>query len=144
MLSNEGRHWAITSALELEGKITIHPDSVSQINYEYLSEFPIDKILKTLPTKLNSNLIKDDYNGSLNILYTDTDEKFSLTFRNNIMVVSEGLTDDPWDVISLDTETHKMILTKQLSMIDAYNSGDLIFNGNIDDLQWYYDVFDRY
>jgi alkyl sulfatase BDS1-like metallo-beta-lactamase superfamily hydrolase len=141
MISSDGRHWALTSALELEGKITIDPNGFTQTSPEQLAELPIEKLLKSLSPKLNPEPVQD-LNGALNVIYTDTGKEFSLIFRNNILVVTEGLDDDPWDTLSLDTDTHKKILTKQLSIIDAFNSGLVNFDGTLEDLQWYYDVFD--
>jgi len=141
MLSADGRHWALTSALELEGKITIEQNAFTQTSPEQLAELPIEKLLKLLPTKLNQELVQGQ-NGNLNIIYTDTGEEYFLTFRNNILVVTKGLADNPWDTISLDTDTHKKILIKQLSMIDALDSGLVHFNGELEDLQWYSDVFE--
>ena len=141
MISSDGRHWALTSALELEGKITIDPNGFTQTSPEQLAELPIEKLLKSLSPKLNPEPVQN-VNGALNVIYTDTGKEFSLIFRNNILVVTEGLDDDPWDTLSLDTDTHKKILTKQLSIIDAFNSGLVKFDGTLEDLQWYYDVFD--
>jgi len=141
MISSDGRHWALTSALELEGKITIDPNGFTQTSPEQLAVIPIEKLLKTLSPTLNQEFVQG-MNGALNVIYTDTGKEFSLIFRNNILVVTEDLVDAPWDIISLDTDTHKKILTKQLSMIDAFDSGLVGFDGDLDDLQWYYDVFD--
>jgi len=141
MISSDGRHWALTSALELEGKITIDPNGFTQTSLEQLAVIPIEKLLKTLSPTLNQEFVQG-VNGALNVIYTDTGKEFSLIFRNNILVVTEDLVDNPWDIISLDTDTHKKILTKQLSMIDAFDSGLVGFDGDLDDLQWYYDVFD--
>ena len=141
MISSDGRHWALTSALELEGKITIDPNGFTQTSPEQLAVIPIEKLLKTLSPTLNQESVQG-VNGALNVIYTDTGKEFSLIFRNNILVVTEDLVDNPWDIISLDTDTHKKILTKQLSMIDAFDSGLVGFDGDLDDLQWYYDVFD--
>jgi len=140
MISSDGRHWALTSALELEGKITIDPNGFTQTSPEQLAELPIEKLLKSLSPILNQEFVQG-MNGALNVIYTDTGKEFSLIFRNNILVVTEDLVDDPWDIISLDTDTHKKILTKQLSMIDAFDSGLVGFDGDLDDLQWYYDAF---
>jgi len=142
MLSADARHWALTSALELEGKITIDPSAFSQTSPEQLAELPIKKLLKSLSTKLNQELVQNLY-GALNIIYTDTGEKYSLIFRNNILVVTEDLFVDPWNTISLDTDTHKKILTKQLSIIDALDFGLIDFDGDHEDLEWYSNVFDK-
>lgn len=142
MLSSDGRHWALSTALELEGKITIDPNVISQNSPEQLAEVPIKKLLNSLSVKLNPELLNEDWDGALNIIYTDTDEQYSLIFRNQILVVTEGLVDSPWDTMSIDTNTHKKILVKQLSATDAFNSGLLKFDGTLEDLEWYSDIFD--
>lgn len=142
MLSSDGRHWALSTALELEGKITIDPNVISQNSPEQLAKLSIKKLLQSLPVKLNPELLNEDWNGALNIVYTDTGEQYSLIFRNQILIVTEGLVDNPWDTMSIDTNTHKKILVKQLSATDAFNSGLLEFDGTLEDLEWYSNVFD--
>jgi len=142
MLSSDGRHWALSTALELEGKITIDPNEIPQNSPEQLAELPIEKLLQSLSVKLKPELLGEDWDGALNIIYTDTGEQHSLIFRNQILIVTEGLVDDPWDTMSIDTNNHKKILVKQLSATDAFNSGLLEFDGTLEDLEWYSDVFD--
>jgi len=141
MLSVDGRNWALTSALELEGKIIIDSNiAAAQTSPEQLAEIPIEKLLKSLSTKIDPDKIhgKTLY---LEISYTDTGEEYSLIIDNDILTVTEGI-DDPYNVLSLDTETHKKILTQNISIFDAIDSGLVDFDGRISDLELFLNAFD--
>jgi len=145
MSSDDSRHWTLTKALELEGKIIVDSSKFSQTSTEQLAELPIEKILDILPTKVIAEKV-NGWNEILNVHYTDIDAGYSLHIRNNILDVTKGLSTNPYYSISLDTDTHKKILTKQLSMADAINSGKMKFQGDLegstDDFKMFLDAFD--
>jgi alkyl sulfatase BDS1-like metallo-beta-lactamase superfamily hydrolase len=128
MLSADGRHWALTSALELEGKIIIDPSGFTQTSPEQLAGLPINNLLKLLPTRLNAEEVSG-WDEDLNLSYTDTGEEYFLHIRNNILRVTEGLQDAHYD-LTLDTVSHKKILTNQISLIDAIDSGLVNFESD--------------
>jgi len=145
MPSDDSRHWTLTKALELEGKIIVDSSKFSQTSTEQLAELPIDEILDILPTKVIAEKV-NGWNEILNVHYTDINAGYSLHIRNNILDVTKGLSTNPYYSISLDTDTHKKILTKQLSMADAINSGKMKFQGDLkgstDDFKMFLDAFD--
>ena len=140
MLSADARHWALTSALELEGKITINPNDFSQTSSEQLAELPVGKLLKLLPTRLNAEEVQG-WDEDLNISITDTGEGYFLHIRNNILSVTDGLQ-DAHSAITLDSDTYKKIITKQLSLLDAIDSGLVDFYGDSEFIHKFLSVFD--
>ncbi len=140
MLSADARHWALTSALELEGKITINPNDFSQTSSEQLAELPVGKLLKLLPTRLNAEEVQG-WDEDLDISITDTGEGYFLHIRNNILSVTDGLQ-DAHSAITLDSDTYKKIITKQLSLLDAIDSGLVDFYGDSEFIHKFLSVFD--
>lgn len=131
--SFDARQLTITSALELEGKITINRDVVSQINSGQLAEIPIEKLLNALPTKLKSDKADGIYE-SIRIFYPDIDKSFTLHFRHNILAITESSDDDYRYKLILDAKTHKSIMSGELKLIDAINSKQIEFEGDIDNI----------
>jgi len=144
MLSADARHWALTSALVLEGKITIDPNAFSQTSPEQLAELPIEKILRTLPTKINpAKLVDADI--KLGLYYTDLDQGYTLHFRNGILaVIDEFETTNVYHSLTLDSETHKMIVSGHLSLIDGIESGLINSEGRVSDIEMMLDYFDPF
>ena len=141
MLSADARHWALTSALELEGKITINPNEFSQTSPEQLAELPIEKILKSLSPKLNP----EKTNGLsiyLELSYTDTGEEYTLYLFHDVLSVTQGIQDQPENLLTLDTFTHKKIITENLSIVDAIDSGLVDFDGSLRELELFLNAFD--
>ena len=130
--SFDARQLILTNALELEGKITIDHNA-TQINSEQLAEIPIEKLLYVLPTKLKSDKT-DNLNQSVRIFYTDIDKWFTLHFRHNILAITEGIDENSRYKLILDTKIHKSIMSGDLKLIDAINSQQIEFEGNIDNI----------
>ena len=131
--SFDARHLALTNALELEGKITINPNAISQANSEQLADIPIEKLLYVLPTKLKSDKADNIY-AVMSIYYPDIDKTFLLHFRHNILVISESSDESPKYRLILDTKTHKSILSGDLKLIDAINSKQVEFEGDMNNI----------
>ena len=140
MLSADGRNWALTSALELEGKIRT-TDTFLQTNLESLMELPIEKILKILPTKINPDLLKNE-EYVLNVIYTDIDQSYTLHFRSGILAITPGLNPDEDNTITLDTVTHKKIISGKLTLMDAIESNQLLAEHDVEDLQYFLDAIE--
>ena len=134
MLSADGRHWALTSALELEGKITVDPKAFTQTSPEQLASLPIEKLLKSLSTKIDPEKTEDE-SFILNVIYTDLEQDFTLHFRNGILAVSQGLDVSPDHEITLDSQTHKLLVSGNLSLDDAIKSGKIKSVGNTNELK---------
>jgi len=141
ILSNDGRDWALTSALELEGKITIDSKTHAKPSLEQLYELPIEKILKTLPVNINSEKLGDIY-SKMTIHYTDVEQWYTLQFRNGVLIITNGFDDSSDNSITLDSETHKLLLSGNLSLSDGVESGKITFMGDLEDIQEMFDYLD--
>ncbi len=130
MLSADARHWALTSALELEGKIIIDPNAFSQTSPDQLAELPIEKILKALPTKINPEKL-GNVDIKLGIYYQDLAQGYTFHFRNGILAVIDGFDPSVSYSLTLDSETHKLIVSGHLSLIDGIESGLIETDGRI-------------
>ena len=141
MLSADARHWALTSALELEGKIVINSNAFQQTSPEQLAELPIEKILKVLPVKIDSTKLGTD-KYILNVIYTDTDQEFTLHFRNGILAVNSGLHSSEDNTITLDTATHKLIVGGHLTLMAAIESEQIISDNDVEELKYFLGLID--
>ena len=131
MLSADGRNWSLTSALELEGKITVEQNTFSQTSSKQLTELPISEILKTLPTKINPEKLGDE-NTILNVLYSDIDEDYAFHFRNGILAITSGISENADYSMMLDSNTHKLIIGGYMTLDDAIKSGLVDVSGDED------------
>ncbi len=97
--------------------------------------------MKSLSTKIDPDKIHG-ITLYVEISYTDIDEEYTLFINNDILTVTEGIDDQPENHISLDTETHKKILTQNLSLLDAIDSGLVDFDGSRNQLKLFLSAFD--
>ena len=97
--------------------------------------------MKSLSTKIDPDKIHG-MTLYVEISYTDTGEEYTLIIKNDILTVTEGIYNEPENHISLDTETHKKILTQDLSLFDAIDSGLVDFDGSINELRLFLNAFD--
>ena len=143
MLSADGRHWAITKALELEGKITIDPHAFTQTSPEQLAELPVEKVLRSLPTKIDPEKLEET-DTKLSIYYSDLEKGFTLHFRNGILAVLDGEDETANHSIVLDSQTHKLIVSGQLSLVDGIESGQVEFDGDVPEIEEMMEFFEPF
>jgi len=136
------RHWLLTDALVLEGKITIVPGAFTQSSPEQMAELPIEKLIKFLPTKLDPQKA-EGVNTVLGVTYSDIDMSFTLHVRNSILAVTDGAPESPDMTITLDSDTHKLIVGGHLGILDAIESGQAELSGDVDDLVDFLNLFDN-
>jgi len=94
---------------------------------------------------LSTKVIPEKANGLdiyVELSYIDTGEEYTLHLKNDILIVTEGI-EAPENLLSLDTETHKKIITKDLSIGDAIKSGLVDFNGSTKELKLFFNSFER-
>ena len=135
------RHWLLTNALEHEGKITITPGAITQSSPEQMAELPIEKLIRFLPTKLDPQKATG-VNTVLGISYSDIDMSFTLHVRNNILAVTDGFPENPDMSITLDSDTHKLLIGGHMSAYEGLDSGAIDFDGNRDELRDFFSMFD--
>ena len=136
------RHWSLTEARVLEGEITIVPGAFTQTSPEQMAELPIDKLLKALPTKLDPEKAKG-LDIVLGVQYSDVEQDFTLHVRNSILAVTDGFPDDPQVILSLDTATHKQIVSGHLSLEEAIEAEQIELFGDQDDVTAFVNLFDN-
>jgi len=137
------RHWLLTDALKLEGKITLVPGAFTQSSPEQMAELPIEKIIKFLPTKLDPQKAAG-IDTILGVTYSDIDMSFTLHVRNSILAVTDGAPESPDMTLVLDSDTHKLIVGGHLEILDAIESGQVELTGNVDDLVDFLNLFDNF
>jgi alkyl sulfatase BDS1-like metallo-beta-lactamase superfamily hydrolase len=136
------RHWLLTDAQILEGKITIDPKAFTQTSPEQMAELPIDKIIRFLPTKLDPQKAAG-VDTILAVNYSDIDLDFTLHVRNSILAVTEGAPDNPDMTLTIDSDTHKLIVGGHLGVLDVIESGQAEFDGDVDELVDFLNLFDK-
>jgi len=136
------RHWSITEARVLEGKITIDPEAFTQTSPEQMAELPIDKLIRFLPTKLDPQKAAG-VDTILGITYSDIDMDFTLHVRNSILAVTDGAPNNPDMSLVLDSDTHKLIVGGHLGIFDAIESEQVELTGNVTDLVDFLNMFDN-
>ena len=137
----DARHWALTTAQELEGKITIVPGTFTQTSPEQMAVLPIGKLLKALPTKLDPQKAAG-LDIILGVEYTNLDKGFTFHIRNSILAVTDGLPENPNMSISLDSNTHKLIVGGHLTFLEAIDSAQVQFEGDQNELAEFFSMFD--
>ncbi len=136
------RHWSLTEAQVLEGTIDIVPGVFTQTSPEQLAELPIEKLLKTLPTKIDPEKA-EGLDIVLGVQYSDIEEEYTLHLRNSILAVSDGFPENPNLILSLDVNTHKQIVGGFLSIEDALDSGQVELFGDTDEITSFINLFDN-
>lgn len=143
--SSEGmdeRHWLLTDALKLEGEITLYPGAFTQSSPEQMAELPIEKIIRFLPTKIDPQKAAE-IDTILGVTYSDIGMDFTLHVRNSILAVTDGAPNNPDMTITLDSDTHKLIVGGHLGILDAIESGQAELSGDVNDLVDFLNLFDN-
>ena len=108
---------------------------------EQMAELPIGKLLEALPTKLNPQKAAGA-DIVLGVQYTDIDEGYTLHVRNSILAVTSGFPNNPDMSLTLDSDTHKLIVGGHLTIANAMDSGQIELSGELDDLAEFFSMFD--
>ena len=136
------RHWSITEARVLEGKLTIDPNAFTQTSPEQMAELPIEKLIRFLSTKLDPQKAVG-MDTVLGVTYSDIGMDFTLHVRNSILAVTDGSPNNPDMTLTLDSDTHKLIVGGHLDILDAIQSGQAELDGNMDELVEFLNLFDN-
>ena len=139
--SMDGRHWYLTTALELEGKINADPNAVAVTSPEQLASLPVDNLLEILGTKIDP-VKANGVNKTLGLTLTDTGQAFTLHVRNNVLAVSKTLEPHEDMTLALDLDTYKSIVNGTNKVLDLVDSGNVKFEGNVADLEKFVSLFE--
>ena len=93
-----------------------------------MAELPIEKLIRFLPTKLDPQKAAG-VDTVLGVNYSDLDLNFKLHVRNSILAVTDGVPNNPDMTLTLDSETHKLIVGGHLNVLDAIDSGQAELTG---------------
>jgi len=135
------RHWSITEALVLEGKVTIVPGAFTQSSPEQMAQLPIDKLLKVYPTKLDPDKAAG-LDQKLLVYFTDVNEGYTLHVRNSILAVTTLPDIETGMIITLDSGVFKQIVGGQTTLLDEIEAGTIEYVGDADDLAEFIGLFD--
>jgi alkyl sulfatase BDS1-like metallo-beta-lactamase superfamily hydrolase len=139
--AEDGRHWYLTTALELEGKLDVDPSKIAVTSPEQLASLPVDDLLKILSTKIDP-VKAEGVNKILGVNFTDLNKDYTLHVRNSILAVQNTFPQNPDMSITLDSDTYKSIVNGTQNIVDAVNSGNVKLEGNIKDLESFVSIFD--
>ncbi len=139
------RSWYLTSALELQGKINpreIGEDLMKKFGLSKLENMPALEILEMLRYKVKSEEVEDD---QLTITYhlTDSNEKVTTQLRNSVLLVNEGLAENPDASLTMTRDTFIRIAAKEIDMPKALLDGLADYEGSLLSLRAFGNAFDK-
>ncbi|MHA7647387.1 alkyl sulfatase dimerization domain-containing protein [Nitrosopumilus sp. S4] len=134
MISADGRNWALTSALELEGKIDVTSALSENSSYDALSNIPLNNLLQILPTRVNPAEIDDDV-YVIHAIHSDDEQEFTLYFRNGVLLIFDELISDADNSLTLSSDMHRKLVSGNLDLSDGIKSGQISITGNPDELK---------
>jgi alkyl sulfatase BDS1-like metallo-beta-lactamase superfamily hydrolase len=135
MPAADGRHWYLTAALELEGKIKIDPDKFAVTSPQQLADLPVNNLLEILATKVDP-VEAEGVNKTLAFSISDIGKIGVLA------VMKDTIPQKPDMSLSLDLETYKSIINSTQKVVDVVKAGKAKFEGNINDLEKFIAVFE--
>jgi alkyl sulfatase BDS1-like metallo-beta-lactamase superfamily hydrolase len=142
MPAADGRHWYLTAALELEGKIKIDPDKFAVTSPQQLADLPVNNLLENLATKVDP-VEAEGVNKTLAFSISDIGKNYILHIRNGVLaVMKDTIPQKPDMSLSLDLETYKSIINSTQKVVDVVKAGKAKFEGNINDLEKFIAVFE--
>jgi len=126
------RAWYLTSALELEMKLDIQGLTKKRQEllrgWELVSSLSLEQIYSRFrycvdPLKAkNKNMI-------MGMIFTDTEEQFSLELRHSVLIHSEDIPDDADVVLIMTRDLLNQILTRECTFLNAIAQKRIQVNG---------------
>jgi linear primary-alkylsulfatase len=144
MPAADGRHWYLTTALELEGKIKIDPNKFAVTSPQQLAALPVDNLLEILATKVDP-VKAEGVNKTLAISISDIGKNYILHVRNDVLAVTKDTIPQKSESdmsLSLDLETYKSLVNGSQKVVDVVKTGKANFEGNINDLEMFIAILD--
>ena len=138
------RNWYLTSAKELEGQLDAAVDAKKMA-----SVFMPPDIVTAVPASVSINswtsrLKAEDTLGiqmSLGFVFSDLDERYSLTIRRGICQFDNGLIDN--DItLTLTKPIYDEVVLGKANLQDLVTSGDANLKGDLNQLQEFLDYFE--
>ena len=140
------RSWYLTSALELEGKVSPREEGqnlMKQYGATRLDSMSAKDILEVLRYRVKAEDVQDD---QLTITYhlTDTNEKVTTQLRNSVLLVIDGLAENADASLTMTRDTFIKIAKKETDMAQALLDGLVNYEGSILSLRAFGKAFDEY
>jgi alkyl sulfatase BDS1-like metallo-beta-lactamase superfamily hydrolase len=133
MVSANGRNYYLTQALEAEGAIAIEARDPADTSADLLRMFPVGNVLRSLPVYLDPEKSRDT-DTVIQLIFTDTDETYTLHVRRGVAELRNRTADDPDITVRCDSFVWKQILSRQRNLAVAYATGKLAVDGSAIDL----------
>lgn len=136
------RGFYLTGALELEGKVD--PNVIQQRATKGSfrpAQFSTVQLLNLLRYKINAENVAD---RRLKVAYkfTDTNENFTLEFRNSILQVHDTKLADSDITMTMQRATLNAVFRQELAYKEAIDNGDIKIEGSLIDLYAFSNMFD--
>ena len=138
--SSGARNWYLSQALELEDKA---PESISYFQTSNaLTYISNEVILSQFSSKLNPEK-SGNAELTLGILIEDLEEGHTIQIRKAVMEYQSQLPDNYDVFVTTNDETFKKLVSGQVKIEDAINSGDVLVDGDVEELFRIISYFDR-
>jgi alkyl sulfatase BDS1-like metallo-beta-lactamase superfamily hydrolase len=139
------RNWYITAAKELEGALDASMDAEKMakifIPPDIVTEMPVAVSLNSWTSRLKAEETLAE-NMSLGFVFTDLDERYSLTIRRGVCQFDERVMDDNDVVLTLTKPVFDQVLLGNSSFEQAASAGHVQIVGELSQLQRFLNYFE--
>ena len=138
------RNWYITSARELDGtmnKMVAAGTMSSLAAPEIMQQLPLSKFFEAMTVRLDP-VKSADAHATVAFQITDTSETYAVEVRRGVAQVHEGLPAKVDATLSISLATMQKLISRQLTLVSALQSGEVKIQGNMALLTRFYGFFD--
>lgn len=126
------RAWYLTSALELEMKLDIQGLTKKRQEllrgWEFVSSLSLEQIYSRFRYNVDPEKAKNK-NIIIGMIFTDTEEQFSLEIRHSVLIHSEEIPENADVVLTMTRELLNQILTRECTFLNAIAQKRMKVNG---------------
>ncbi len=141
-VSANGRHYYLTRARELQGKLEIQPAERSLVPDDFIRDLPIASFMHALPVRLKAEKALDE-DTVVAFRFTDVEQDFTVHVRRGVAAVELRRPADPDLSITVPAEVWKAIAFGKTSPAAAFARGDLEVDGGVLAVVSFLRLFDR-
>jgi alkyl sulfatase BDS1-like metallo-beta-lactamase superfamily hydrolase len=139
------RNWYITAAKELEGALDASMDAEKMAKIfmppDIVTEMPVTVSINSWTSRLKAEETLAE-NMSLGFVFTDLDERYSLTIRRGVCQFDERVLDDNDVVLTLTKPVFDQVLLGNSSIEQAASDGDVQIVGELSQLRRFLNYFE--
>ena len=144
-MNTNWRNWYLTAAMELENKVRPLKDLQRIAAYfsspDVVAEWPLNRVISGLSTRLNPEK-SEGMTLSLNFEAQDTNEKHGLEVRQAVAQFHDNPINKADFTLSAPRLILVAVLMGRLSLNEAVKSGKLDINGELEELEKVFNIFD--